>query len=150
MSVVLARLDSRRDHVRKPQGKRVGPAKQRGTWRKFIYKLKNKDKATFYSPVKLKAPILISKFPEEREFMVDSGASMHMLSKGIQAQMKWVLCEDPGPLHNGGNSQWRSANKRGSTSIRSRSRLFRDGAITRGHACSSIAWFALRRTQTLL
>ena len=34
LSVVLARQGSRTDHMRKPQGKRVGPAKQRGTWRK--------------------------------------------------------------------------------------------------------------------
>ena len=33
--------------------------------------------------------------------------------------------------HNGGNGQWRSANKRGSTSFRSRSCSLRDCAITR-------------------
>ena len=42
---------------------------------------KNKDKATFYSPVEIQAvPTPISKSTEEREFVVDSGASMHMLS----------------------------------------------------------------------
>ena len=41
------------------------------------------DKTTFYSPVeeKEKAPLLVSKSPEEREFVVDSGASTHMQSK---------------------------------------------------------------------
>ena len=44
-----------------------------------IYKLKN---ATFYSSVEAKAiQAPTSKSPEEREFVVDSGASMHMLSK---------------------------------------------------------------------
>ena len=68
---------------------------------KSVYKLKNKDKATFYSPIEAKetkemiaAPAPTSTSPppslpplphlhppKEREFVVDSGASMHMLSK---------------------------------------------------------------------
>ena len=43
-----------------------------------MFKLTAEDKATFYSPV---APVLVSKNTEERMFVVDSGASMHMLSK---------------------------------------------------------------------
>ena len=44
-----------------------------------IYKLKNADKATFYSPIEVKAmPAPLSKSPEERELVVDSGASTHM------------------------------------------------------------------------
>ena len=39
------------------------------------------DKATFYSPVEIKAPVLVSQNTEERMFVVDSGASMHTLSK---------------------------------------------------------------------
>ena len=49
---------------------------------KYIDKLKNKDKATFYSPAEewvLQAAS--TKEPEEREFVVDSGASVHMVSK---------------------------------------------------------------------
>ena len=39
------------------------------------------DKATFYSPIEARAmPAPSSKSPEERDFVVDSGASMHMLS----------------------------------------------------------------------
>ena len=53
-------------------------------WRlaKNILKLKEKDKATFFSPTNewcLPAPSVIK--PEEREFVVHSGASMHMLSR---------------------------------------------------------------------
>ena len=47
-----------------------------------IYKLKNADKATFETPVEarvMSAPT--SKRQEEREFVVDSGASMHIQSK---------------------------------------------------------------------
>ena len=47
-----------------------------------MYKLKEKDKATFYSPAEeLVLPVTSIKEPEEREFVVDSGASMHMVSK---------------------------------------------------------------------
>ena len=51
-----------------------------------VYMLKNKEKATFCFPNEawvMLAPS--SKKPEEREFVVDSGASMHMLpKKGLQ------------------------------------------------------------------
>ena len=53
------------------------------TWdlAKNVKKLKNTDKATFYSPIEAKTtPAPTSKSPEEREFVVDSGASLHMLS----------------------------------------------------------------------
>ena len=45
-------------------------------------KLKEKDKATFYSPSEEGVLLAAStKEPEEREFVVDSGASMHIVSK---------------------------------------------------------------------
>ena len=59
-------------------------------------------------------PAPTSKSPEEREFVVDSGASTHMLSKKDLSSVSWRLCGDPG-TYNGGNGQWESANKRGST-----------------------------------
>ena len=51
-------------------------------WAKNILKLKEEDKATFFSPTDewcLPAPSV--KGPEERESVVDSAASMHMLSR---------------------------------------------------------------------
>ena len=45
-------------------------------------KLKEKDKATFYSPTdEWSLPAASTIKPEEREFVVDSGASMHMVSR---------------------------------------------------------------------
>ena len=45
-------------------------------------KLKEKDNATFYSPAEeWVLPVVETKDPEEREFVVDSGASSHMVSK---------------------------------------------------------------------
>ena len=49
---------------------------------KKIYKLKKEDKATFFSPSEeWNMPAASTITPEEREFVVDSGASMHMNSK---------------------------------------------------------------------
>ena len=49
---------------------------------KNIYKLKEKDKATFYSPAEdWVLPPASTKEPEEMEFVEDSRASMHMVSK---------------------------------------------------------------------
>ena len=53
-------------------------------WRlaKNIYKLKEKDKATFFSPTdEWSLPAASTIQPEESEFVVDSGASMHMVSR---------------------------------------------------------------------
>ena len=80
MSEILARPSLKKEHPEKPQDKKSVPAKQRWIWRE-IFKLKAEDKATFYSRVKLKAPAQVSRNTKERMFVVDSGASMHMLSK---------------------------------------------------------------------
>ena len=49
---------------------------------KNIYTLKEKDKAAFYSSTeKWVLPAASTKESEEREFVVDSGTSMHMVSK---------------------------------------------------------------------
>ena len=48
---------------------------------KHIYKLKEKDKAAFYFlPEEWVLPAASTKEPEVREFVFDSGASMHMVS----------------------------------------------------------------------
>ena len=82
MSVVLALPTSSRGHKRKPCTKKDAPAEQHGTWREIFTSSKNSDKTTFYSPIEIKAtPAPISQLPEEREFVVDSGAAMQLLSK---------------------------------------------------------------------
>ena len=88
MRVILARTGSRKDHMRKPQGKRVGAAKQRGTWRKTFYKLKNIDETTFLFSCGSKGASTISKSLDERMFFVDSGACMHIMSKRDQSPVE--------------------------------------------------------------
>ena len=59
-----------------------------------IYKLKNSDKATFYIPGEVKgmSTPITSKRPEEREFEVDSGPSMHMMSKReLSSEKVWTV-----------------------------------------------------------
>ena len=52
-------------------------------WRlaKSVLKLKEKNKAAFWSPSENRCLPASNLKPEEREFVVDSGASMHMISK---------------------------------------------------------------------
>ena len=58
------------------------PEARHGTLPKKFYKLKENDKATVYSPAEeWVLPAASTKEPEEREFVVDSGASMHVVSK---------------------------------------------------------------------
>ena len=48
---------------------------------KSVLKLKEKNKATFFSPSENRCLLASILKPEEREFVVDSGASMQMISK---------------------------------------------------------------------
>ena len=96
-----------------------------------IHKLKAENKATFYSLVEIKALVLVSKNTEESMFVVDSGASMHMLSKkDLSSDENGYFAEVQNP-NDGSDRKWKSADKRGSTSVRSRSRHVRHNAITR-------------------
>ena len=82
MSAVFARQNSGKDHMRKHCTMKDAPREAAWDLARNIYKLKSSDKATFCTPIEAKvmsAPT--SKRPEEREFVVDSGASMHMMSK---------------------------------------------------------------------
>ena len=99
---------------------------------KNIYKLKNSDKATLYAPIEARVmPAPTSKRPEEREFVVDSGASMHTMSKKeLSSDELDTLRRSRNPTvvltANGG-----SAHPRGSTSCRSRSKSIRDCKYSR-------------------
>ena len=73
------------------------PEARHGNLAKNIYKLKENDKTTTYSPVeKWVLPVASTKEPEERKFVVDSGASMHMVSKRdfTSAELVVMLLEE--------------------------------------------------------
>ena len=63
-------------------GKSDVPVKQRGSWPKISKNLKEKNETAFFSPSENGCLACTSTLkPEERDFVVDSGASMHMISK---------------------------------------------------------------------
>ena len=59
------------------------PGASDAAWKlvKNVLKLKEHERATFFSPSENRCLAASSLKPEEREFVVDSGASMHMISK---------------------------------------------------------------------
>ena len=48
---------------------------------KSVFKFKDKNRATFFSPSENRCLLALNLKPEERELVVDSGASLHMISK---------------------------------------------------------------------
>ena len=53
-------------------------------------KLKEKNKAAFFSPSENRCLPASSLKPEGREFVVDSGTSMHMISKKDLNSAEWI------------------------------------------------------------
>ena len=66
-------------------------------WAKHVHKLNDSDKATFYSRSEVwSLPAPSSKKPEERTFVADAGASMHICWAGkIWVQPNWRLFGHP-------------------------------------------------------
>ena len=76
-NAVLVLQNSRTEHRKKPCNKKDAPL----DLARNVHKVNDKDKVTFVSPSEVwSSPAPPSKKPEEREFVVDCGASMHMLS----------------------------------------------------------------------
>ena len=87
MSVVLALQNLWEGHNRIPCNKNDAPAESRGTWRIFYTSSRIWIRLRFTLPLNTgktqndSGASSKSQIPEERELVVDSGASMHMLSK---------------------------------------------------------------------
>ena len=79
MSVAPTLQNLRIGLKKRRSGKSKVPAKQRGSWPKMC--LKEQQKAAFFSPSENRCLPASNLKPEEREFVVDSAASMHMISK---------------------------------------------------------------------
>ena len=93
---VIGKIQVKPQHQRSPYATKTRGSVPWGDWKttaicarskawnlaKNINKLKANDKATFFSPAeKWVLPSASAREPEEREFVVDSGASMHMVSE---------------------------------------------------------------------
>ena len=68
---------------RRQSGKNKVPAKQRGSWPEECIKLQEQQRATFFSPSENWCLPASTLKPEEREFVVDSGASTKSCSPTI-------------------------------------------------------------------
>ena len=80
MSVAPTLQNLRIVHKKRQSDKSKVPAKQSGSWPRVL-KLKEHERATFFSPSENRCLPASTLKPEEREFVVDSGASMHVISK---------------------------------------------------------------------
>ena len=81
MSVAPTLRNLRMGLRRRQNGKSKVPAKQRWKLVKSVLKLQERERATFFSSPENRCLPASTLKPEEREFVVDSGASMHMISK---------------------------------------------------------------------
>ena len=81
-------------------------------WRlaKSVVKLEEKNKATFFSPPENRCVPASNLKPEEREFDVDSGASMHMISKKDLSYAEMDTLTKSCRSYDSHSRQWRSAN----------------------------------------
>ena len=90
-------------------------------------------------------PAASTKEPKEREFVVDSGASMHMVSKKTWTLMSWRPWRHREESHNGSNSQRRGANQvRSYSFFCQRIGLSRDGYASWKYTGSSFTRETLR------
>ena len=78
---------------------------------KNVLKFKLHQRATFFSPSENRCLLASTLKPEEREFVVDSGASMHMISKKdlSDAEINGYF-DEIAQSYDSHNRQWRSAN----------------------------------------
>ena len=117
---------------------------------KSVLKLKEHQRATFFSPSENRCLPASALKPEEREFVVDSGASMHMISKkglefcwnGSFDEVVWS--------YDSHDRQWRSADAWRGHSVCQRIGYMLDFESPREYASNLIARKALRRTRILL
>ena len=124
------------------------------TWRlaKNILNLKEKHKTTFLSPLENWClPVPSTSKPKEREFVVDSGASMHMISKKDlnSAELETVTTSRSSTTVKT-NSHWWSADEWRGHSLCQRNGCILDNESRRGYASSFIARKALRWTRILI
>ena len=68
-------------HAKRQSGQELGARGAAWKLAKNVFKLKEHEKAAFISSPENRCHLASSLKPEEREFVVDSGASMHMISK---------------------------------------------------------------------
>ena len=109
------------------------------TWRlaKNIYKPKEKKNYIFSPADEWSLPAASTIKPEEREFVVDSGACMQMVSRKGLNKGRSGDREDLKKSDDGGSSQRRGANKRRGDSVCQRIGFIRDSNASQRYTGSS-------------
>ena len=111
----------------------------------------DQNKATFFSHSEvccLPAPSSIK--PEQRKFVLDSRGSVHMLSR---KDLNSAALETVRVFRTTAkviSANWRSANERGSNSVRQRSGLVRDSTAPRRYSAGCIASTTMRGSWVFL
>ena len=140
MPEVLVLQNSRMEHRKKPRNKNDAPAEKHGIWRNMSISsmTRTKPRSSHLHEVR-SLPVPSLKRPEEREFVVDPGASMHVLNRtdlnSAELETKRVSRNPTTVITAKGQVQ---------TVIRSRPEALRDGTNPRGHGCSPVVMQTLR------
>ena len=98
-------------HQRNPNAPNLRIGLREAAWKlaKSVLNLKEQERAAFFSPSENWCLPASNLKPEEREFVVDSGASMHMISKkDLSDAEMYTLTKSCSP-YDSHNRQWRSA-----------------------------------------
>ena len=83
--------------MRKPQGKRVRPAKQRGTWRKMCTSSRTNIRLCFIFLWKKRCPNLVQNPQRSEGLLLIQELLCTCGAKEICVQQKWIRWDDPGP-----------------------------------------------------
>ena len=115
-----------------------------------VLKLKEQERATFFSPSENRCLPASTFKPEERELVVDSRASMHMISKrdlsGAEMDTLTKSCSPTIVITASGEVQTHEE----ADSVCQRTGYILDYESPRKHASSIVAWKALRCTRIFL
>ena len=76
---------------------------------KSVLNSKEQERATFFSLSENRCLLASTLKPEEREFVVDSGASMHMISKKDSSDAEMDTLTEIVQSYDSHNRQWRSS-----------------------------------------
>ena len=115
-------------------------------WRlaESVLKLKEKNKAAFFSPSESGCLPASTLEPGEREFVVDSGASMHMISIKDLNSAEMDTFDEIVQSYDSLNRQWKSADASRGNSVCHRIGYIFDNESRRKHSSSIVARKALR------
>ena len=98
MSVVLARQNSGKDHMRRPCTKKDAPAEYHGIWRKIFTSSRMRTKLRFILLKKQRwCRLLLRKIQRSENSQSIREHQCTWWAKK-RAQMNWILCEDPETL----------------------------------------------------